>query len=231
MIRAHEMNEHETTRNYWVEDSHRGNGLEVGAIATAIPAAVISLGALAKEWLAGSGKNTTAANVAALVNTLAPTLSAMFGRTVTGCSQLNPAEIKIAEQQAEIAMLKSENYSDKSVAELNKSIAQGQKDQFEYSLNLERRIGVIEGEQKCMAQRFNDYKVAVAEKSILEKQVVDGEIARVADSVTCLAGKLDQTNLALNATNARISAITKVVVPESVVCGQSDPCNGNRNGQ
>jgi hypothetical protein len=140
--------------------------------------------------------------------------------------------VKIAEQAAEIAMLKSENYSDKGDAELNKAIMAGQKDQFEYSLGLERRIGVLEGENKCLQQRFADYKEAQAEKDKLEKEVVDGKFARVADNIACLASQQDQANAALNATNARINAITKVMVPGDVVCGKScGQCNGNGNGQ
>ena len=230
MIKAHEVPN--CGRSYWVEDNHRGNGLAVGALSTAIPAAVISLGNFAKEWLAGNGGNTTANNVAALVAAMAPALSGALGRTVTASTSLSPAEVKIAEQAAKIAMLEAENYSDKGDAELNKAIMQGQKDQFEYSLNLERRIGVLEGENKCLNQRFADYKEAQDEKAKLEEKVLDGKIARVADSVGCLAGELDQTRQALNATNARISAITKVVVPGSVVCGSTcgQQCNGNGNG-
>lgn len=218
-------------RSYWVEEPH-GNGLAVGALSTAIPAAVISLGNFAKEWLAGKGGSTTSDNVAAFVSAMAPALSGMLGRVVTPNTGLNPAEVKIAEQAAEIAMLKSENYSDKGDAELNRAIMQGQKDQFEYSLGLERRIGVLEGENKCLQQRFADYKEAQAEKDKLEKEVVDGKFARVADNIACLANQQDQANAALNATNARINAITKVMVPGDVVCGRAcGQCNGNGNGQ
>lgn len=232
MIRAHEVPNY--GRNYWIEEEHnKGNGLAIGAISTAIPAAVISLGNLAKEWLGNKGGSGGAScgNAAAFMSALIPTLSSMLGRVVTPETTLNPEEVKIAEQAAEIAMLKSENYSDKGDAELNKAIMAGQKDQFEYSLNLERRIGKLEGENECLKQRFADYKEAQAEKVKLEKEILDGKIARVTDSVTCLAGQLDQTNLALNATNARINAITKVVVPGEAVCGK--PCDrcGNGNGQ
>lgn len=229
MIRAHEIPNH--SRSYLVEESHQGNGLAVGALSTAIPAAVISLGNFAKEWLAGkgsSGGSNCGNNVATFCAALAPMLTSALGRVVTPETNLNPAELKLAEQAAEIAMLKSENYSDKNTSDLNKAIMQGQKDQFEYSLNLERRIGVQEGELKCLNQRFNDFKESQEEKGILEKQVVDGKIARVADKVTCLAGELSQTNEALNATNARISSITKVYVPGSSVCGKTcGDCNGN----
>lgn len=234
MIRAHEMH-NSNGRDYWIEDTHRGNGLAVGALSTAIPAAVISLGNFAKEWLGNNGGNTAAGNVANFCAAMAPVLSGLIGRTVTPATCLSPAEVKLAEQAATIAKLEAENYSDKGVAELNKAVTQGQKEQFEYSLGLERRLGVLEGENACLKQRFADYKEAQAEKAILEKEVIDGKIARVADKVTCLAGELDNTNQALNATNARISAITKVMVPGSVVCGntcgQCNGANGNGNGQ
>lgn len=227
MIRAHEIPNN--GRSYWVEESHhQGNGLAVGALSTAIPAAVISLGNFAKEWLGnnkGGSSGAACGNAASFMAALIPTLSNMLGRAVTPETTLSPAEVKFAEQAAEIAMLKSENYSDKGVAELNKAIMQGQKDQYEYSLNLERRIGVQEGELKCLAQRFDDYKIAQAEKAVLEKKVIDGEIARVADSSACLAGQLNQTNQALN---NFMSAITKVVVPGSAVCGKTcGDCSGN----
>lgn len=230
MIRAHEMNN--SGRDYWVEDTHRGNGLAIGALSTAIPAAVISLGNFVKEWLAGNGGNTTAGNVAAFAAAMAPVLSSMIGKTCTPDTVLSAAEVKIAEQAAKIAMLEAENYSDKGDAELNKAIMQGQKDQFEYSLGLERRIGVLEGENKCLQQRFADYKESQAEKAKLEKEVLEGKITRVSDSVTCLAGTVDANAQAINATNARISAITKVVVPGNVVCGdRCGNCNGNANQQ
>ena len=231
MIRAHEMNSN--GRDYWVEDCHRGNGLAVGALSTAIPAAVISLGNFAKEWLTNNGGSTAGNNVANFCAAMAPALTGLLGRPVNASTCLSPAEVKIAEQAAKIAMLEAENYSDKGDAELNKAIMAGQKDQFEYSLGLERRIGVLEGENKCLQQRFADYKESQAEKAKLEKKVLEGEIIRVADSVTCLAGKVDGNAQAINATNARINAITKVVVPGDVVCG--DRCGrcagGNGNQQ
>lgn len=230
MIRAHEVPEH--GRSYWVEEGRGGNGLAVGALSTAIPAAVISLGNFAKEWLAGKGGNSGTGNAAALVSAMTPILSGLIGRSCTSTTTLSPAEVKLAEQAARIATLEAENYSDKGVAELNKSIAQGQKDQFEYSLGLERRIGVLEGENKCLNQRFADYKVSQEEKSALKEQIVDGKICRVADSVACLAGKVDGNAQAINATNARINSITKTVVPGNVVCGdRCNQCNGNGNNQ
>lgn len=231
MIRAHEVPN--TGRSYWVEEGHKGNGLAVGALSTAIPAAVISLGNFAKEWLSnnGGGGATTANNVAAFVAGMAPVLSNLIGRPCNANTALSPAEVKLAEQAATIAKLEAENYSDKSVAELNKAVTQGQKEQFEYALGLERRIGKLEGENDCLKQRFADYKESQAEKAILEKEVLDGKIARVADKVTCLAGEMNQTNEALNATNARINAITKVVVPGEAVCGDRCGKCGNGNGQ
>lgn len=230
MIRAHEIPNN--SRNYWIEETHRqGNGLAVGALSTAIPAAVISLGNFAKEWLSnnkGAGGGAACGNAASFMAALIPTLSNMLGRVVTPETTLNPADIKFAEQAAEIAMLKSENYSDKGVAELNKSIMQGQKDQYEYSLNLERRIGIQEGELKCLAQRFEDYKVSQSEKAVLEKKLLDSEIARVADGNACLAGQLNQTNQALN---NFMASITKVVVPGSAVCGKICGQCGNGNDQ
>ena len=230
MIRAHEM--HNSGRNYWVEDTHRGNGLAVGALSTAIPAAVISLGNFAKEWLTNNGGNTAGNNVANFCAAMAPALTGLLGRNVNASTCLSPAEVKIAEQAARIAMLEAENYSDKGVADLNKAIMAGQKDQFEYSLGLERRLGVLEGENTCLKQRFADYKESQAEKAKLEKEILEGKITRVADSVTCLAGKVDENALAINATNARISSITKVVVPGDVVCGdRCNRCNGGNGNQ
>lgn len=228
MIKAHEIPNSE--RSYWVEEGHKGNGLAVGALSTAIPAAVISLGNFAKEWLAGNGG--AGSNAATFAAALAPVVSGMLGRVCTPESALSPAEVKIAEQAAKIAMLEAENYSDKGDAELNKAIMQGQKDQFEYSLGLERRIGVLEGENKCLQQRFADYKESQAEKAKLEKEVLEGKITRVADSVACLADKVDGNAQAINATNARINAITKVVVPGDVVCGdRCGRCTGGNGNQ
>lgn len=230
MIKAHELNN--SGRDYWVEDTHRGNGLAVGALATAIPAAVISLGNFAKEWLTNNGGSTAGNNVANLCAAMAPALTGLLGRSITPDSCLSPAEVKIAEQAAKIAMLEAENYSDKGDAELNKAIMAGQKDQFEYSLGLERRIGVLEGENKCMKERFADYKESQAEKAKLEKEILEGKIIRVADSVACLAGKVDDNAQAINATNARINAITKVVVPGDIVCGdRCNRCNGGNGNQ
>ena len=226
MIKAHEMGNN--GRSYWVEDCHKRDGLAVGALSTAIPAAVISLGNFAKEWLTNKGGGGSGANVASLCAAISPILSGMLGKAVDSSTCLSPAEVKLAEQAARIAMLEAENYSDKGDAELNKAIMNGQKDQFEYSLGLERRIGVLEGDNKCLLQRFADYKESQAEKSKLEKEILEGKILRVSDSVACLAGKVDGNAQAINATNARINSITKVVVPGDVVCG--DRCGGCTGG-
>jgi hypothetical protein len=56
----------------------------------------------------------------------------------------------------------------------------------------------------------------------LKEQIVDGKIARVQDSVHCLAGRVDDgfrmTNQGFASMNARIDDITAVVVPASKVC-------------
>ena len=148
---------------------------------------------------------------------------------------LTPCDIKFAEQAAEIAMLKSENYSDKGVAELNKAILQGQKDQFEYSLNLERRVGKLEGENESLKQRFADYKESQAEKDKLEKEVLDGKIARKYNLVTDFGKFADPLADKMLTTAAMLwfalNAITKVVVPGEAVCGKSCDRCGNGNGQ
>lgn len=233
MIRTYETNR---DREYITDTGHSGgNGLAAAAIATAAPAAVISLGNWVMQMLQKRGGSCTSDNVNAICNAVIPAISALRGGAIIGPdTKLTEAEIKIAEQASKIAMLESEKYTDNKVELVEKEIMAGQKDQFNYSLGLERRIGVIEGEQKCAEARFNDYKQSEAEKAVLKEKIVDGQIARVADSVGCLAGQLSQTNQALNATNARISEITKLVVPQSAVCetrNGGNNCCGNGNGQ
>jgi hypothetical protein len=233
MIRTYETNR---DREYITDTGHSGgNGLAAAAIATAAPAAVISLGNWVMQMLQKRGGGCTSENLNAICNAVIPAISALRGGAFVGPdTKLTEAEIKIAEQAAKISMLEAEKYTDNKVEAVEKEIMAGQKDQFNYSLGLERRIGELEGAQKCAELRFADYKQAEAEKSVLKDKIVDGEIARVADSVGCLAGQLSQTNQALNATNARISEITKLVVPKSAVCetrNGGNNCCGNGNGQ
>ena len=76
-IKAHEVHH---GREYIVEE-HRGNGIAVGALSTAIPAAAITLANFAKEWLGNKGRSCDSGSIAGLVAAIAPAIAAMRGTT------------------------------------------------------------------------------------------------------------------------------------------------------
>lgn len=214
-IKAHEIHH---GREYIVEE-HRGNGIAVGALSTAIPAAAITLANFAKEWLGNKGKSCDAGSIAGLVAAIAPAIAAMRGTNdVNGNTVISALEAKVAK-------LEAEKYTDGQVAKLYEANLQNMKDQFAYTLEIEKKQAGLECKVNCMEQRLTDYEISQREREGLKEQIVDGKIARVVDQVGCVAGKLDLTNQALNITNARIDAITEVVVPGSVVCKRNNGCS------
>lgn len=193
-IKAHEIHH---GREYIVEE-HRGNGIAVGALSTAIPAAAITLANFAKEWLGNKGKSCDAGSIAGLVAAIAPAIAAMRGTNdVNGNTVISALEANL----------------------------QNMKDQFAYTLEIEKKQAGLECKVNCMEQRLTDYEISQREREGLKEQITDGKIARVVDQVGCVAGKLDLTNQALNITNARIDAITEVVVPSNVVCKRNNGCS------
>lgn len=198
------------------------SGIANAALATAIPAGVISLANFAKEWLAGKGGSTTGENVAKVCSMLAPAIGAISGRAIC------PDTI-LTEKEAEIAKLKAEKYTDAQVAELYKASTQAMKEQFEYTLGIEKRQATTEAEVKCLKQELTTYEISQREREVLKDQLVDCKIEKAVGQIHCLAEKVDDgfkmTNQGFANVNARIDGITTVVIPSSSVCKVKECCN------
>ena len=109
-----------------------------------------------------------------------------------------------ADLRARIASLESEKYTDGKFEALANRTLQEQKDFYNYVLGIEHKVDDLKGDYRVLQ---NDYQHLVAK--------VD-ENAKA-------------TNQGFGAVNSRINAITKVFVPGSAVCNDTDNCcNGNQ---
>ena len=220
MIRVYETPAN--ARYYPEQMPHQSNGIANAALATAIPAGVISLANFAKEWLSNKGGSATGENVSKVCSMLAPAIAAVSGRVIA-------PDTVLTEKEAEIARLKAEKYTDIQVAELYKANTQAMKDQFEYTLGIEKRQATTEAEVKCLKQELTTYEISQREKEALKDQIVDGKIEKTVGMINCLAEKVNDgftmTNQGFATVNARIDNITKVVVPSSAVCKVKECCN------
>lgn len=104
---------------------------------------------------------------------------------------------EIGKLRSEIATLKSEKYSDGKVQELYNFITGENKELTQFLFNIDKRITAVETAQP------------------LREQILRGEIAQVAQTANCCC---QQLTAQLNALNTTLSAITKIGVPNSVLC-------------
>lgn len=224
-IRAHEVNH---GREYIVEE-HKGNGIAVGALSTAIPAAAISLANFAKEWLANRGTAPTADAVTGLVAAIAPAIAAMRG------APCGPNTV-ISELEAKVAKLEAEKYTDAQVAEVYRANLSQMKDQFAFSLETEKRQASTAQEVECLKRELTTYEATQREIAGLKEQIVDAKFDKVNGRIDCLAEKMDtgfrMTNQGFAELKGQYDAITEVVIPSRLVCKRSGGCgndcsNGN----
>lgn len=107
------------------------------------------------------------------------------------------AQNEIGKLRSEIATLQSEKYSDGKVQELYNFITGENKELNKFLFNIDKRI------------------TAVETAAPLREQILRGEIAQVAQTANCCC---QQLTAQLQAMNATLAAITKIGVPNSVLC-------------
>jgi hypothetical protein len=203
MIKVHEI---DGCKEYFAEKHGNGNGLGITGLVTGVTASALTLAGWAKEFLQSRGGNSQnmAQAVPALCAAIAPVIERITG---TACN----ANTVLNEQAMRIATLEAEKYTDAQIAKL-----------YEYNRANEKELWETKAEVQCLKEKLTDYALNEREKAVLKEQIVDGKIARVQDSVNCLAGKVDDgfrmTNQGFASMNARIDDITAVVVPQSKVC-------------
>lgn len=103
----------------------------------------------------------------------------------------------IAQQGSTIAELRAERSADRKIADLYGSMVRDNKDLTLFLTNLDKRI------------------TAVETAAPLQAKIIDQQIARVADQITCCC---NASNTAIANLQATLNNITKVVVPNSSVC-------------
>lgn len=211
-IKAHEVG---GGREFIVEE-HKGNGLAIGAISTAVPAAVISLANLAKEWLSSRGTAPSADNIAALVAAIAPAISAMRGGAPCGAGTM------ISAMEAKVAKLEAEKYTDAQVAKVYEANVAAMKEQFAFSLETEKRQATNAQEIECLKRELATYEATQREIAGLKEQLVDAKFDKVNGRIDCLAEKVDtgfrMTNQGFAEMKGQFDSITEVVIPSRIVC-------------
>lgn len=121
----------------------------------------------------------------------------VLGGNNTATAAAGLAANKIMEQASEIAKLKSEKYTDEKVQELYNFDYQNNKELTAFLAGLDKRVAALE----------------VA--GPLREQIVEGKIAAVAQQANCCCQALTAQLANLQAT---LAAITKIGVPNSVLC-------------
>lgn len=211
-------------REYYVEE-HKGNGLAVGALSTAIPAAAISLANFAKEWLSNRGTAPSSDNIAALVAAIAPAISAMRGGAPCGAGTM------ISALEAKVAKLEAEKYTDAQVAKVYEANVASMKEQFAFSLETEKRQAATAQEVECLKRELTTYEATQREIACLKEQLVDAKFDKVNGRIDCLAEKVDtgfrMTNQGFAEMKGQFDSITEVVIPSRVVCKRKGGCDND----
>ncbi len=129
-------------------------------------------------------------------------LGGFIGGGMPGCG--NGMVEENAKLRMRVSALESEKYTDGKFDALAQRTLQEQKEFFNYVLEIKGDVDNLKGDFRVLQ---NDYQH--------------------------LAGKVDEnakaTNQGLGAVNSRINAITKVVVPGSVICGDDNCCPGGNH--
>lgn len=129
---------------------------------------------------------------------LAPHVGGIFGGSRNG----NGAERELAQKDAEIALLKSEKSTDAKLVEVYNALYRNDK------------------ELNAKVDGINARVLAIETAAPLKEQLVDGKIARLADSLTCCC---NASNAAITNLQTAIAAITKTVVPKDAICPEVMP--------
>lgn len=178
----------------------------------------------ASKGVAGTGLGLGIAGTAlGLLNNSCNGNSGLLGGILgNGCNHTRMgAELQyVSNLQAENAMLKAENYSDKGALEAYKqSVADNKelraemyafiKPLSEEAANNRVNIATLQAELKCCC-----------EKAELREQILAGKINEVAIATT---GQFNALNNTIACMQNTLSGITKTIVPTSAICPQPMP--------
>lgn len=175
----------------------------------------------ASKAVAGTALGLGVAGAVGLVNQMANScngglLSGILGGNNCVGRAAGVAELQyVSSLQAENAMLKSENYSDKTTLEAYKqSVADNKELRAEFFANINPIIENIHKNAVDVATLQAELKCC-CEKQELKEQIMHEKIDKVAlmanNGITALAGTV-------NCLQSYVNGITKVVVPNTVVC-------------
>lgn len=149
---------------------------------------------------ASKGQGTAAVTLSAITTGLLALngnggLSGLFGGG-------NNTTLALAQKDAEIAMLKADNETDRKLVEVYNALFKNDK------------------EQNAKIDGINARVLALETSAPLKEQLIDQKIARVTDSMTCCC---NSANTAIANLQATIANITKVIVPATAVCPEPMP--------
>ncbi len=116
---------------------------------------------------------------------------------IFGGGQVSALQQQVMQLTADKAKLESEKYSDGKVQELYNFITKENKDLTAFLFGIDKRV------------------TAVETAAPLREQIIRGEIAQVAQTANCCC---QQLTAQLQAMNATLAQITKIGVPNSVLC-------------
>ena len=169
------------------------------------------MGEFASRGVAGSGLGLgiagTALGVLNSSNNGNGLLGGLFGNN--NCGQVSAL-------QSEVAMLKAEKYSDRSVADVYGAIRGEYKDLLEKwitplsdeACRNRERIAVLETSVKCEN-----------EKSLLREQLVREQLSRRIDQCCCeMNGRLNDLNTRVYGMGRTLDSITTTIIPQTAIC-------------
>lgn len=174
------------------------------------------MGEFASKGVAGSGLGLGIAGTAlGVLNSSAGGNGLLGGLLGGGCGN------QISALQSEIATLKAEKYSDRSVADVYGAIRGEYKDLLEKwitplsdeACRNRERIAVLETQVKCDG-----------EKALLREQLVREQLGRRIDQCCCeTTGRINDLNTRVFGLGRTLDSITSTVVPRTAICPEVMP--------
>lgn len=174
------------------------------------------MGEFASRGVAGSGLGLgiagTALGVLNSSNNGNGLLGGLFGNN--NCGQVSAL-------QSEVAMLKAEKYSDRSVADVYGAI------RGEYKDLLEKWITPLSDEACRNRERIAVLEANIKsenEKALLREQLVREQLNRRIDNCCCETnGRINQLNQSVASLSQTLNSITSTVIPRTAICPEVMP--------
>lgn len=152
--------------------------------------------------LATKGQGTAAVTLSAITTGLVALGQNGGLSNLLGGGANNSATLALAQKDAEIALLKAGQETDKKLVEVYNALFKNDK------------------EMNSKIDGINARVLSLETAAPLKEQLIDQKIARVTDSMTCCCNAANASIANLQATLANI---TKVIVPATAVCPEPMP--------